>query len=101
MMNWQLINEAVKLVEQIFEAEGIMENTSSIQNRTIWWYEHSEIVDSEMLAAVVIIDDKSMNWNDMIAAKEFYFPEEPLWMHNFHIGEIEEALHDFDFLMEV
>lgn len=75
MLNWRLINEAIRLVVEYFESEGIMETTSTIEQRAIWWYNYSEIVDAEMLAAVVITDDRTMNWEDMVAEKEFYFPQ--------------------------
>lgn len=96
MMNWDLINEAVRLVIEIEEIENIRETNDTIYERCIDWYNHSEIADAEMLAAVVLNGpyDPTMKWNDLVAAKELYFPSEPIEFSNFHIHEIEEALHD-------
>ena len=49
-----------------------------------------------MLAAVALEGpyNPDMKWNDLVAAKNFYFSSEPLEFSNFHIHEIEEALRD-------
>lgn len=96
MMNTNLIDAAVSLVVAFNESEGIMEQTSTIKARVISWYNNSEIVDEEMLAAAAIVGEYtiSMNWNDLLSIKEFYFPSEPIEYSNFHIGEIEEAQFD-------
>ena len=96
MTNFNLINDAVKLVSQIEEAENIYETNNTIYNRCLDWYNHSEIIDAEMLAAVALNGpyDPNLKWNDLVAAKEYYFPTEPIEFSNFHIHEIEEALHD-------
>lgn len=121
MMNMRLIEEAVKLVVDLFEAEGIMENTDTIRARAIEWYNRTEIVDAEMLAAATITGSYQVGitWDDLLNWKEFYFPsipleetlariggylfddiedfpscEEMIAMENFHIGEIEAAQRD-------
>lgn len=120
MMNMRLIEEAVKLVIDLYEAEGIMEATDTIRARAINWYERTEIVDAEMLAAATITGSYQVgtSWDDLLVWKEFYFPstpieetiariggyqfdedvlgfeEEMLAMENFHIGEIEAAQRD-------
>lgn len=96
MMNWRLIDEAVKLVEEYFAFEHIAESTSSITSRAVDWYNNSEIVDSEMLAAAVIHGSYSRDytWDDLEKIKEFYFPSIPIEMTNFGIGEIEASMKD-------
>ena len=96
MMNTRLIEEAVQMVVELFEYEGISESTVTITARAINWYNHSEIVDSEMLAAVVISGDynPSLSWKELERIKEFYFPSCPIEMDHFHIGEIEMAQRD-------
>ena len=118
MMNMRLINEAVNLVIELFEAEGIMEATDTIRTRAIEWYNKTEIVDAKMLAAATITGSYQVgtSWDDLLNWKEFYFPSTPieetvarigsyhfvddyfsektLAMENFHIGEIEAAQRD-------
>lgn len=118
MMNMRLIDEAVNLVIELFEAEGIMEATNTIRTRAIEWYNKTEIVDAEMLAAATITGSYQIgtSWDDLLNWKEFYFPstpieetitriggyhfkddyfnEEMIAMENFHIGEIEAAQRD-------
>lgn len=122
MINMRLIEEAVGLVIALFEAESIMETTDTIRARAINWYERTEIVDAEMLAAAVITGSYQIgtSWDDLLAWKEFYFPSTPiketitriggycfnndavdymiekelLAMENFHIEEIEAAQRD-------
>ena len=96
MTNLKLINDAMKLVIQIEEAENIYETNDSIYHRCLDWYNHLEITDVEMLAAATLNGpyDPSLKQNDLIAAREYYFPTEPIEFRNFHIHEIEEALRD-------
>ena len=42
MMNERLIAEAVKIVVDYFEAEGIYEATKTIDARARQWYNHTE-----------------------------------------------------------
>lgn len=60
------------------------------------WYDHTEIVDAEMLAAVAIEGeyDNSKDWNYCLEKKKFYFPTLPIECTEIHISEIEEALFD-------
>lgn len=55
MTNWTLINEVVNYVIYIYECEGIAETTESIRNRTIEWYQNSDIADFKTLSAAVYI----------------------------------------------
>ena len=113
MTNTKLIESAVKLVVEFFEAEGIAETTESIRKRATEWWNYTEIVDAEMLAAATISGSYKVNtsWSDLLSWREFYFPsipieetlariegyyleEELLAMENFHIDEIEAAQMD-------
>lgn len=96
MMNERLIAEAVKMVVDYFEYEGIYEETKSIDTRARDWYSHTEITEPQMLAAVVISGPfvPGILYNEIKEIEEFYFPSEPINFGNFHIGEIEEALND-------
>ena len=80
MMNMRLIEDAVKLVIELYEAEGIMEATDTIRARAINWYERTEIVDAEMLAAATITGSYQVGtpWDDLLVWKEFYFPSTPV-----------------------
>lgn len=80
MTNMRLIDEAVKLVIDLFEAKGIMESTATIQARATEWYNKTEIVDAEMLAAATITGSYQVgtSWDDLLNWKEFYFPSTPI-----------------------
>lgn len=80
MTNMRLIESAVKLVVDLFEAEGIMEATDTIRTRAIEWYNKTEIVDAEMLAAATITGSYQIgtSWDDLLNWKEFYFPSTPI-----------------------
>lgn len=95
MLNERLINEAVKIVIEYFAAEGICEETKTIRQRAINWYNHSEIVTPQRLAAVVISGDyRFITWDEILEIEEFYFPSAPIEETYIFIGEIEESLHD-------
>lgn len=100
MMNMRLIENAVRLVVELFECEGIYESTVTITERAINWYNHTEITDEEMLAAVTISGryDSSLSWKELERIKEFYFPSCPIEMDHFHIGEIEMAQNDIGWM---
>lgn len=102
MTNIRLINEAVKLVINYFAANFITIDTASIENRARTWYNNTEIVDAEMLAAASIHSEylPCYSWNELLELKEFYFPTNPeeFLQKNFSIQEIEESLHDVDYL---
>ena len=112
MMNMRLIAETVKLVNSYFEAENIMVSNQIIEAQAIDWYNHSEIVEAEMLAAAVMNYGNyrpGTIWNELEQLREFYFPSEPiqfgscgfdencyemLAMENFSVEEIEAAQRD-------
>lgn len=94
MMNVRLIETAIKLVNDYYDAQKIQEQNAVIIERAVNWYNYTEIVDAEMLAAVVIHGpyNPHTTWDEVLQIKEFYFPTLPIELTHFHIGEIEEAL---------
>lgn len=112
MTNMKLIIESTKLVSNYFEAENIMVSDQTIEAQVIDWYNHSEIVEAEMLAAAVMhygYYNPEVKWNQLKDLREFYFPSEPiqfascgfdenryeiLALENFSIDEIEAAQRD-------
>lgn len=112
MMNMRLIAETIKLVNSYFEAENIIVSNQIIETQAIDWYNHSEIVEAEMLAAAVMNYGNykpGTMWNELMQLHEFYFPSEltqfgscefnedcyeMLAIENFSIGEIEAAQKD-------
>ena len=96
MLNEKLVQAAIEIVISYLEAENIYEETKTIRKRAIDWYNHTEIVDPQMLAAVVISGEyKSISWDEVIEIENFYFPLIlPLEFTELSIGEIEESLHD-------
>lgn len=94
MMNVRLIQEAIKLVNDYYDAQRKQEQNAVIIERAVNWYNNTEIVDAEMLAAMVIYGPytPAISWNKCIEIKEYFFPTLPLEFTHFHIGEIEEAL---------
>lgn len=112
MTNMRLIDEAVKLVIDLFEAEGIMESTTTIRARATEWYNKTEIVDAEMLAAATITGSYQVgtSWDDLLNWKEFYFPSTPIEetiakIGSYHFDEetldwLNEAMEDEMLAME-
>ncbi len=100
MMNTRLIEDAVKLVVELFEYEGISESTATITERATDWYNHTDITNDEMLAAVTIYGkyNSSLSWPELEKIKEFYFPSCPIEADHFHIGEIEMAQADMEWM---
>lgn len=100
MTNFNLINEAVKLVIEFFEAEGIEETTATIQKRATNWYNKTEITDKKMLAAATISGEYTCgtSWADLIEITEFYFPTVPVLETIQNIDEIliEQMIEDYN-----
>ena len=96
MTNIRLINEAVELVAKMNEANYIYETNAVIRTRVEDWYNHSDIADAEMLAAVALNGDfePGITMHDIENLRDFYFPTVPFEYTNIHIHEIEEALDD-------
>lgn len=100
MLNMRLINEAVKLVENYYEVNLLSCHSHNIKTEAINWYSNTEIVDAEMLAAVVLtyacIPEiiAKITWDKLLQLKEFYFPTVPFEYTEFGVDEIEEAMND-------
>ena len=77
MINTRLIEAAVKIVIDYYEAEGIYEATDTIRKRAIDWYSHTEIVDAYELAAVTISGsfESGLKYNEIQEITRFFFPE--------------------------
>lgn len=108
MTNWKLIEKSIKLVIDLFEAEGIMEDSKVIVHNVMTWYNKTDVTDAEMLAAAAISGPYRFgtSWDELIDLKEFYFPadlekfgnpahEEELMLDSYSIEEIESAQNDF------
>lgn len=102
MMNMKLINETIKLVNAYFEAENIMVSNQIIEAQAIDWYNHSEIVEPEMLAAAVMNYGNykfGTTWNELEQLCEFYFPTISVEEMSRRIGGFETSIEgeeDFD-----
>lgn len=94
MLNLTLINATVNLVLEMEAANYITETNTSIFNRTIAWYEYSDIVDIETLAAVVLTGEYPTNqkreW--ILEKKKEYFPE--YFFDNVSVDEILLSIAD-------
>jgi len=95
MRTYMAVEKAVKLASDIFEANHIVCDNESIRNRVLSWYNHSDIADSEILAACALNGKDwfpGATYEDMLAAKEWWFPQNPY--DEISIWEIEAAQHD-------
>lgn len=105
--NMQLIEEAIKLVQKLFKAEGIYEDVDSIRQRATEWQNKTKIKRPTMLAAATITGSYVITfWDELVSWEEFYFPhhvedDENAWIEaealkreNFHASEIEAAQRD-------
>lgn len=99
MLNEKLITDAVKIVIEYFEAEHIQESTATIRERAVDWYNHTDITEPYLLAAVTMSGpfDKNITYLEIENIKEFYFPTEDIFNltnNYFSIEEIEMSLFD-------
>lgn len=96
MMNKKLIADAIKIVVEYFEYEGICEETKTIKARAEEWYSYTEITDSYTLAAVTMYGSfvPGIKDSDIKQIKESFFPSTPIEYIHFNIQEIEAALDD-------
>jgi hypothetical protein len=95
MNTYAVVEMAVKLVVDNLEANGIMSDTNSIRNRVLSWYNHSDIVDAEILAGCALMGRDwfpGATYQYMIDAKKWWFPQDPY--NEISIWEIEAAQHD-------
>lgn len=95
MTNTNLINDAIDLVVNYFEANRILVNSSTIRTRVESWYNNSDIADAEILAAMSIEGSyKPMDYSEILAKRDEYFPEIPVEYSNFSVEEIRMAMED-------
>ena len=96
MTNTNLINTTVDIIAKLNESNYIYETNATIRARVTDWYNHTDITDSELLAAAALIGDFNpvITMNDIEASRDFYFPTVPFEYTEIHSYEIEEALRD-------
>lgn len=80
MTNMNLIEQAVQLAVNYFEANQISVNSNSIRHRVLEWYNYSDIADAETLAAAAIESeyDCGADYDTILEWKDYYFPEFPI-----------------------
>ena len=80
MTNMNLIEQAVQLAVNYFEANQISVNSNSIRHRVLEWYNYSDIADAETLAAAAIESeyDCGADYDTILEWKDYYFPEIPV-----------------------
>jgi hypothetical protein len=81
MINYSLIEQATKLVQDFYEAEGIYESSKITREKILDWYEHTDIKDAQTLAAASISGYYRMGTisKELEDLKEFYFPSTPVY----------------------
>lgn len=95
MRTFAAVEQATNLAMQLFEANYITVNYNSIKDCVFSWYNNTDIVDPEILAACAL---EGKNWfpgatyQQMLNAKEQWFPQNPY--EEFSIWEIEAAQYD-------
>ena len=95
MMNMNLINKVVEWIIKAYEFEGIHESEKTIAERTLNWYNHSDISDFETLAAAVWIGDyRKIDFDVIEAVRYMLFPTIPIEYSEIHSHEITNAYKD-------
>lgn len=79
MKFYSAVENAVKLVSDILEANHITETTDSIRSKVYSWYNNSDICDPETLAGCALNGYyyPEATYKDMLAAKDYWFPQDP------------------------
>lgn len=100
MTKYTAVNEAVKVVMQLYKNEQVDYSFKQAELEALDWYRHTDFVDPLMLAALVF----TFGAYQRIAAehayniKEEFFPsicmEVPVEFENFSIMEIEASYND-------
>ena len=100
MLNYSLIERAVVLVNEYHEANHICVNSDVICKQVTDWYNHTDIADEVILASAVIGigDYKHTTLDELEQLVDSFFPIEPLEFQFYHIGEIEDALEDLNWM---
>ena len=100
MLNMRLIEEEVELVEKIYEAEHLTFNHKTLTESAVNWYSNTEIVEAEMLAAIVMTAKctpevlAEITWDELEKWREFYFPQVPFEYYEIGMAELKEARYD-------
>jgi len=103
MLNKRLISETIALVKEYYEINKLSFHYNSVEKETINWYSNTEIVDAEMLAAVVMTysctpeNIAEMTWDKFLKLKEFYFPTIPFEYTEISVEELDLAMKDMLF----
>ena len=100
MLNYSLIERATILVNEYHEANHIYVNSGFIRKQVTNWYSNTDITDEVILASAVIGigDYKRTTLDELEQLAESFFPTEPLEFQYYHIGEIEDALEDLNWM---
>lgn len=97
MTNCSLIEQAVKLASEYYEANGLTVDNKSIRNRVMDWYNHSDIATAEILAAAAIESeyDCGADYDTILEWKDYYFPKAPVEYAGYvGMNELKEAADD-------
>ena len=95
MKRYNAVEQAVALVNEYYEVNRISCDTNSIYKRVLSWYNNSDVVDPEMLAACALLGTDwfpEATYKMMVDAKNYWFPQDNY--DEISIGEIEAAQHD-------
>lgn len=81
------VNEAVKLVSDLLEANYVTCETSTIEDEVQSWYDHSDVVEPEMLAAATLEWGywRQISYSDWCDARNKWFCDVPEQYSNFSI----------------
>ena len=91
MVNYNLINRAIKLAISYYEANNYVCDSYNIERRVKDWYNHTDIVDAELLAAAAINSeyDCSIDYDLILMWREVYFFDTPIeYSGNIHVSEL-------------
>lgn len=96
MLNEKLIAEATKLAVEYFHANYIAVTTEPVRQRAVMYYNNTEVVDAETLAALVLEAPPvvGLTWMRIQEIKEYYFPTIPVEYCNIHCEELSLAQMD-------
>lgn len=95
MAKYMAAETAISLVVENMEINHIVCDTGCIRNRVYSWYNNSDVVDPEVLAACAL---EGLDWfpgatyKIMLEMKERWFPKNPY--DEIFIGDIEMAQTD-------
>lgn len=95
MKRYSTVDAAANLAIEILEANHVSCDSDSIYRRVFSWYVHSDVTDPEILAACALTEKDwypEATYEDMIAAKEYWFPQNPY--ENIFVGENESVQND-------